>query len=163
MDIVVAHDIGCFPELAVSGPVLMADDERLVFSFNATRLAEDGYHRDAAGRAVVRVPLYLAFKFGHPSDEARPGHPLFARWSVGGAVYEVMESSWLAEVAGHNRVRFPDFELAKSGWRHFLFPFHESTLEVLCQGLEVSFSGEPLAAEVNRLQAWLLESDRGTS
>ncbi len=45
---------------------------------------------------------------------------------------------------------------ARCGVRHFLFPFHESTLEVLCGGLEVSLAGEPLPAEVGRMQAWLL-------
>src|SRR5262245_54416781 len=134
----------------------MADDGKLVFSFNATRLAADGYHRDDAGRAVVRVPGCLAVKFGYPNDEALPGHPLYGRGFVGTAVYEVLESSWVAEVARQNRVRFPDSDVSKWGVRHFLFSFHDSTLEVLCRGLEVSLSGEPLAAEVSRMQAWLL-------
>lgn len=156
MDTVVEYDIGCFPELAVSGPVLMADDERLVFSFNATRLAADGHHREDAGRAVVRVPSCLTFKFGHPNDEARPGHPLYARGFVGTAVYEVLGSSWAAEQARQNRVKFPDFDLLSLGIRHFLFAFHESTLEVLCRGLEVSMSAEPLSAEISRMRSWLV-------
>jgi hypothetical protein len=156
VDRVVEYDIGCFPELAVSGPLLMADDGRLVFSFNATRLAADGYHREDAGRCVVRVPSCLAFKFGYPNDEARPGHPLYARGFVGTAVYEVLESSWMAELARQNRVQFPDWDLASCGARHFLFAFHETTLEVLCRALEVSLSGEPLAAEVARMRAWLV-------
>lgn len=152
----VEYDIGCFPELAVSGPLLIADDGRLVFSFNATRLAADGYHREDAGRAVVRVPSCLAFKFGYPNDEARPGHPLYARGFVGTAVYEVLDSSWVAELARQNQVRFPDSDVTKWGMRHFLFAFHETTLEVLCRGLEVSLSNEPLAVEVGRMQAWLV-------
>ncbi|MDB5306349.1 MAG: hypothetical protein JWO38_551 [Gemmataceae bacterium] len=156
VDTVVEHDIGCFPELAVSGPLLMADDGRLVFSFNSTRLAADGYHRDDAGRTVVRVASCLAFKFGYPNDEALPGHPLYGRGLVGTAVYEVLESSWVAELARQNRVRFPDTDMTRWGVRHFLFSFHDSTLEVLCRGLEVSLSGESLAAEVSRMQAWLL-------
>jgi hypothetical protein len=156
VDTVVEYDIGCFPELAVSGPFLMADDERLVFSFNATRLAADGYHRADAGRAMVRVPSCLALKFGYPNDEALPGHPLYTCGFVGTAVYEVLESSWVAELARQNRVRFPDSDVTKWSVRHFLFSFHESTLEVLCRSLEVSLSWEPLAAEVSRMQAWLL-------
>lgn len=157
MDTVIEHDIGCFPELAVSGPFLMAGDERLVFSFNATKLAADGYHRADAGRAVIRVPSCLAFKFGYPNDEARPGHPLYARGFVGTAVYEVLESSWVAELARQNRVRFPDSDVARQGVRHFLFAFHETTLEVLCRSLDVSLSAEPFAAEVSRMRAWLLK------
>lgn len=156
METVVEYDIGCFPELAVSGPLLMADDDRLVFSFNATRLAADGYHREDAGRAVVRVSSFLALRFGYPNDEARPGHPLYARGFVGTAVYEVLESSWTAELARQNRVRFPDSDVTTWGARHFLFAFHETTLEVLCRGLEVSLSGEPLATVVSRMRAWLV-------
>jgi hypothetical protein len=164
VDTVVVYDIGCFPELAVSGPLLMADDERLVFSFNATRLAADGYHREDAGRAVVRVPSCLAFKFGYPNDEARPGHPLYARGFVGTAVYEVLESSWVAELARQNRVRFPDSDVTNWGARHFLFAFHETTLEVLARALEVTLSSETLAVEVSRMCAWLVpEAEPGAA
>jgi hypothetical protein len=164
LDEVVEYDIGCFPELAVSGPLLMADDGRLVFSFNATRLAADCYHREDVGRAVVRVPSCLAFKHGYPNDEALPGHPLYGRGFVGTAVYEVFRSSWVAELARQNQVRFPDSDVAGWGVRHFLFSFHDSTLEVLCRGLEVSLSGEPFAAEVNRMRSWLVpEAEPGAA
>ena len=46
---------------------------------------------------------------------------------------------------------------AARGVRHFLFSFHESTLEVLGNGLDVSVSDDPFEAIVNRMQAWLLE------
>ena len=156
VDTVVEYDIGCFPELAVSGPVVMAVDERLVFSFNATRPTPDGRRADA-GRAVVRVEPCLAFKFGHPNDEALPGHPLYERGFEGVAVYEVLESSWIAELARQNRVRFPASDLAAWGVRHFLFSFHESTLEVLANGLEVSISADPFTVIVSRMQSWLLK------
>ena len=155
VDTVITCDIGCFPELAVSGPVVMAVDERMVFSFNATRLTQDGRRADA-GRAVVKVAPCLAFKFGHPNDEALPGHPLYDRGFEGVAVYEVLESSWVAELARQNRIKFPNFDLSGWGVRHFLFSFHESTLEVLGDSLDVSVSEEPFAVIVNRMQSWLL-------
>ena len=156
MDKVVEYDIGWYPELAVSGPLLMADDGKLVFSFNATRLASDGYHRADAGRVVVRVPWCLAFKFGYPNDEALTGHPLYDHGFVGTAVYEVLESSWIAQVGCQNRVPFPEMDTAVWDVRHFLFSFHDSTLEVLCRGLEVSLATESLAAEIREMQSWLL-------
>jgi hypothetical protein len=156
MDRVIEYDIGCFPELAVSGPVVMATDERLVFSFNATRPTPGGL-RDDAGRAVVRVSPCLAFKFGYPNDEALPGHPLYQRGFEGVAVYKVLDSSWIAELARQNRVRFPTSDVSAWGMRHFLFSFHESTLEVLGRGLDVSISDEPFEAIIGRMQAWLLE------
>jgi hypothetical protein len=47
--------------------------------------------------------------------------------------------------------------LAAWSVRHFLFSFHESTLEVLGNGLDVSVPDDPFEAIVNRMQAWLLE------
>lgn len=158
MDTVVEFDIGCYPELAVPGPVLMATDELLVFTFNATREAPDGLLADA-GRAVVRVKPCLMFRFGYPNDEALPGHPLYAKGFHGTAVYEVLGSSWLATLAEQNRVKFPDSDLAGLGVRHFLFSFHESTLEVLGRSLDVSVTAEPFGAVISRMQAWILGQD----
>lgn len=158
MDSVVAIDIGCLPELAVSGPVVMAMDERLVFSFNATLRTSEGRRTDA-GRAVVQVAPCLAFKFGYPNDEARPGHPLYAQGFDGTAVCEVLESSWITELAQQNRIKFPNSDLSRWGVRHFVFAFHESTLEVLGRGLDVSLSGEPLADIVGHMQTWLLTGE----
>ena len=135
----------------------MATDERLTFSFNVTNLAAEWHRRYDASRAVVRVPSCLAFRFGCPNDEALPGHPLYARGFDGAAVCEVLESFWIAEMGRRNRVRFPDTDMADWSVRHFLFPFHESTLEMLCGGLEVLPSKKPLAAERGRMQSWLLE------
>jgi hypothetical protein len=67
-----------------------------------------------------------------------------------------LESSWIADLARQNCVRFPDSDVVKWDVRHFLFSFHDSTLEVLCRGLEVSISVESLAVEVSRMQHWLL-------
>jgi hypothetical protein len=104
---------------------------------------------------VVKVKPCLAFKFGHPNDEALPGHPLYGRGFEGVAVYEVLESSWIAELARQNRVAFPNSDLSAWGVRHFLFSFHESTLEVLGDGLDVSVSDEPFAVIADRMQSWL--------
>jgi hypothetical protein len=155
VDTIVEYDIGCFPEPAVSGPVVMAVDERLAFSFNATRPTPGGRRADA-GRAVVKVEPCLAFKFGYPNDEALPGHPLYDRGFEGVAVYEVLQSSWVAELARQNRVRFPYSDLTAWGVRHFLFSFHESTLEVLGHGLDVSVSDDPLSVIVDCMRSWLL-------
>ncbi|QEH38834.1 hypothetical protein OJF2_74440 [Aquisphaera giovannonii] len=132
----------------------MAIDERLAFSFNATRPTPDGRRADAS-RAVVKVGPCLAFQFGHPNDEALPGHPLYDRGFEGVAVHEVLESPRIAEPARQNRVRFPGSDLAARAVRHFLSSSSESTLEVLGNGLDVSVSDDPLEVIVGREQAWL--------
>ena len=157
-DTVTELNIGCVPELAISGPYLLATDERLVFCFNAMQVQPDGRRTDA-GRAVVKVPVCWAFKFGYPNDEALPGHPLYSRGFHGTAVYEVSSSSWLDEMGRQNRVRFPNFDVREWNARHFLFSFHESTLEILGSDLEVTVSAEAFGTIAERMQRWLHGDD----
>jgi hypothetical protein len=156
MDEVVEIDVGCVPELAVPAPILFAADERLVFTFNATRREPGGLRVDV-GRAIVKVESCFLFKFGYPNDEALPGHPLYRHGFEGIAVYEVRQSSWIAEAARQNCIKFPESDPSRWRLRHFLFSFHESTLELLGSGMDVSISNEPLAEILHEMQDWLIE------
>lgn len=104
---------------------------------------------------MVQVEPCLAFKFGYPNDEALPGHPLYERGFEGVTIYEVLRSSWVAELTRRNGVGFPDSDLTAYGIRHFLFSFHERTLEVIGDGLDVSVSDDPFPAIVDRMRSWL--------
>jgi hypothetical protein len=47
---------------------------------------------------------------------------------------------------------------------HFLFSFHDSTLEVLGHSFELSLSSEPLAVELSQMRTWLLpEAEPGAA
>ena len=151
-DFAVELEIGCVPELAVPAPLLFQNDNRLIFTFCATRIRPDGSREDA-GRAIVKVGSCLATKFGYPNDEAYHGHPLYTRGFSGTAVYEVHNSQWIGEIAEQNRVRFPDSDAKAWGYRHFIFPFHDSSLEILGKNLEVSVTQDSFAVTLKRMTA----------
>ncbi len=129
--------LGIYPEAAVSGPVLLQDDYDAFLAFNGMRLRPDGL-REAAGLAVVEFVGCSTTKFGYPNDEARPGHPLSKRGLGGYGIYEVMNSSWIEEQAQMNRVHFPNFSMRPV--RHFMFTFHESTLDCITTDIKLEIA-----------------------
>src|SRR5262249_46770455 len=120
------------PEAAVSGGFLVQTEHSAWFLFNAMRVQPNG-RRVEAGIAVVEVQGYLQTRFGHPNEEATPGRPVLAQEHDGSGVYEVLESSWLAEVQRQNRVVFPTYNFI--GVRHFIVTLHDATFECLATNL----------------------------
>jgi hypothetical protein len=140
-DQVLELDVGVVPEAAVSGPLLLQDDWTAFLTFNAMVKRADG-RREPAGTAIVELVSCSCTRFGYPNDEALPGHPLSAKGLEAYGVFEVRNSTWVAQLQAQNRVAFPK----SSGWtgaRHFVFTFHDSTLECIADVLAVSVSREP--------------------
>jgi hypothetical protein len=140
-DKLVKLDLGCCPEAAISGPLLLQTDYQCILTFNAQRPRADGYSDDA-GTAIVEIVRCGTTKFGYPNDEALGGHPLSAKGLDNYGIYEVLNSSWIAEQAKQNQVCFPE-RTNISGKRHFIFVFHESVLECLAQDLKLTLSDDP--------------------
>ena len=141
-DRVVKLDLGYFPEAAVSGPLLVQDDRFAFLTFNAMRPRPDGM-LEPAGTAIVELQGCLVTRFGYPNDEALPGHPLYQRGLSAYGIFEVLESSWVAQLDAQNRVTFPNAGLW--GTRHFGFVFHDSMLECIAGDIVLTVSQEPYA------------------
>ena len=137
MERIVELDLGCVPNSAVSGPVLLQTDDATALVFNATKLSDDGSYKDA-GSAVVRFERCKVTRFGYPNDEAWYGIPRFQGLSYG--IYEVLNSSWLAELDELNRYSFPD--TPDSDERHFLFLFHDSSFECIASDCAIELTHE---------------------
>ena len=88
-------------------------------------------------RAIVTFDLCFITRFGYPNDEALGGHPLAKRGLRWYGVFEIIGSSWAAELAARNRISFPNS--SSDFGRHFIFTFHDSTFECLARGLTTSF------------------------
>ena len=127
-------DFGVAPEAAVSGPMLLQDDYHAFLAFNAMRPRPDGM-REEAGLAIVELQGCSTTKFGYPNDEALPGHPLYRRGLGGYEIFEVLNSSWINEQNQMNKVHFPETQMRPV--RHFIFTFHESTLECIATDIKV--------------------------
>ena len=108
------------PDVGAPMPVTVADDCSLFVR----------YFTNTGKVAVVHFPLCSVFTFGSPNDEALAGHPLYGRGLEFYAVHRVENSSWIARLEQQNSVH-PHHE---KKWflenkKHFVFTFHDSTLE----------------------------------
>jgi hypothetical protein len=142
LDYAVPYDVGCFPEAAVSGPVLLQTDYFTFLTFNAMRRGADGKYHDA-GTAIVEIERCRITKFGYPNDEALPGHPLYHRGLSAYGVFEVRNSPWIRTLTEQNRVRFPS--TPDSTKIHFVISFHDSTFECIADSLKASLTTQPHA------------------
>ena len=138
METIVELDLGCTPEAAISGAVLVQTERSTFLTFNAMAEGSDGIFRDV-GVALVEFPHCAVTKFGYPNDEAWSGIPRTRGLSYG--IFEVINSSWNAEIARLNRYSFPDTE--ESRRRHFLFLFHDSSFECLADDLTLEIVDRP--------------------
>ncbi len=89
---------------------------------------------DAYDLAWVRFDRVAAVLLGPPNDEAISGHPL---WNDGLETYQfhrVENSAWSVEYETRNRVH-PNHR--PESWKqdvHYIFTFHDKTLECLADG-----------------------------
>jgi hypothetical protein len=153
-DTITELDLGVVPEAAVSRPMLLQTDYRTVLTFNAMKHTPDK-RVTSVGTAIVEFERCLVTKFGYPNDEALQGHPLYQRGLAFYSCYEVLNSSWLAEIDAQNRQAFPDS--TGSPVRHFVFTFHDSTFECLAADLKLTLSDEPTATLLTELTREIAE------
>ena len=150
---IIELDLGCRPEPAVSGAVLVSSEYSTFLTFNAVKLNEDGPGLVNLGHAVVEFPLCHMTKFGYPNDEARWGIPRYQATSYG--IYEVKNSEWIPEIVRLNRYHFPDTPDNTTS-RHFLIAFHDSTFECLADDIKIELTTEPYEQVFARISARFL-------
>jgi hypothetical protein len=148
VDQVVELDIGVTPEAAVSGAVLLQTEERACLMFNAMRdtarpFPQGGFYKEDAGLAIVELVWCSITKFGYPNDEAWSHIPRTKGLAYG--VFEVLNSSWIAELTRLNRFGFPNTPESENK-RHFLFLFHDSSFECIARELRVEVRRDKFSA-----------------
>ncbi len=105
-------------------------------------IAADGGHlrvsyATSSGRTELSFTQPVAHYLGPPNDELLHTHPLYERGLTSYAVFEVVNSSWLAEALANNRQHPRHSDEAWAGRRHFLITFHDQTFECLADGYVV--------------------------
>ena len=80
---------------------------------------------------IVRFSRTLAHFFGPPNDEALEGHSLYKIGLKPYAVAEVENSRWIAALRDRNRVHPRHRDTHYASCRHFIFTFHDNTLELI--------------------------------
>lgn len=83
--------------------------------------------------AILKVDGYQAFQFGPPNDEAIFSHRLHKLGLAPYSAFEVLNSSWVGELEKANL----SHDSFSDSVRHFIFTFHDSTLEFVAHGFSI--------------------------
>jgi hypothetical protein len=99
-----------------------------------------------ASLGVAEFMRCSAVKLGPPNDEVLRGHRLYGRGLDGYGAYVVENSRWVAELMEVNSVHD---QYRAENWadaRHFLFVFHDETVEAVARDVEVKMFRESMPA-----------------
>lgn len=108
-------------------PEIKADENDLEITF---------YLLESDRRGKLKFKSVLQFTFGYPNEEAIEGHRYYELGLLPFKFVEVQDSEIIKNIIKANRVhQYHKDELFKE-WRHFVFPFHDTTLEVIAKFYE---------------------------
>jgi hypothetical protein len=100
---------------------------------------------------IVTFHRVTAHYFGMPNDEAMHGHPLSKLGLQAYSYFEVLNSSWRDELEQMNRVHPSHKKEHYSDVRHFIFTFHDTTLEVLARSYSFEITNLSLIQNIERV------------
>lgn len=127
-------------------PEIKADEHDLEVTF---------YLLDTDGRGKLKFKSVLQFTFGYPNEEAIEGHRYYELGLLPFQFVEVQDSEIIKNIIKANRVHpYHKDELFKE-WRHFVFPFHDTTLEVIAKFYEFE---QPTMPEYNFYKTMMPET-----
>jgi hypothetical protein len=113
----------------VTDPLVIGDAGKLIFSYWAV----DELTGEEWGWAIFRTKSCLLYKSGYPNDEAFGLHPLVG-YGLGWGISKVEDSDWIKEVERQNKRQWPGTDYLNR-FEHWIFPFKETTLEVIADKL----------------------------
>jgi hypothetical protein len=85
-------------------------------------------------RILVTFDRAVDVRMGPPNDEALNGHPLWGSGLRFYCAHVVQRSPWIAELERRNRVHPSHSADHYSKYKHFIFCFHDETVEVVAHG-----------------------------
>lgn len=114
-------------------PVLFSDEHNLYMAY---RLREQ-LTAPSTKTALVKFSGFNTYKFGAPNDETFKGHPLYDNGLRPNGTYQVLNSSWMRELCVKCSAIHPHYcDLSFMNLNHYVWSFHDSTLEVIAKGFE---------------------------
>jgi hypothetical protein len=131
-------------------PVVYANERAVLVAYELAEHARGELEGDVSG--VVIFKRAQSHLFGPPNDETVHGHRL-AKYGLGPySFWEVKHSIWIAELCARNRVHPHHQDLHYADFRHFIFTFHDSTLEVAARAYGATVEpGEPIDCVARKL------------
>jgi hypothetical protein len=145
-------------------PVVVADEHRVVLAYYLDNRdpAWDGTYVRLIDRVSDNEPIALicfsscsAHMFGPPNDEAFEGHPLAARGLSAYRAFRIEHSSWIRQLERMNSVHPYHRAECFDALSHFVFAFHDSTFECVCESFQVGFAEGSLLSVMPRMTEML--------
>src|SRR5215510_14639364 len=128
-------------------PFVVSDEHRLLLFYIVENVPEgwDGTSiklmtHDASDETIscVEFNRYYSYQFGYPNDEAFHGHPLSSRGLHPYAAFEIKNSSWIRQLERMNSVHPYHKPERYARLKHFVFAFHDSTLECTAENFSIT-------------------------
>jgi hypothetical protein len=162
------NELEGMPQSSVGAPLpfVVSDEYQLVLAYlmqetpvgwDGTSVRIVGPTSDGEPIALVKFEPCYAYMFGPPNDEAFDGHPLAKRGLHPYGAFEIKHSSWIRRLERMNSVHPSHRPERFWEMRHLVFAFHDSTLECMCDRLEITLahgSIQSMVPEMVRLLGW---------
>lgn len=87
-------------------------------------------------RGKLKFKSVLQFTFGYPNEEAIAGHRYFKLGLLPFKFVEVKDSEVIQNIIRANRVHPYHHDEMFNEWKHCVFPFHDTTLEVIAKSFD---------------------------
>jgi len=112
-------------------PMVLSDEHTLYVAYYMQD-EPDEFMLEAVG--LVKFEGFHAFQFGPPNDEAFNGHPLYAKGLRPYGMFQINNSTWIKDLCQRNSVHPYHSDAVFSKLSHFVWSFHDTTLEVVAKG-----------------------------
>ena len=145
-------------------PLVLADDTGVLIAYYgdpphpSSPIATPQAVDPATSAFPVVIAVFAsprAHMFGPPNDEALSGHPMASRGLHAYGAFEVRASSWVRALERMNAVHPNHRPEACACYRHFIFTFHDSTLECVAAGVAFHAHPGPLHSALPHMLALL--------
>jgi hypothetical protein len=132
-------------------PMIAADGVSLYVAYHMQDEQSD-FELEAIG-LVKFSGLYLHL-IGAPNDEAFSGHPLYKNGLRPYGTFVIEDSSWIKEYAKRNRVHPYHSDDLFENYNHYVWSFHDETLEVISESYEFEImQGSPASVIIQQLKS----------
>ena len=132
-------------------PVILSDEHNLFVAYYMQEQKQD-FELQAVG--LVKFKGFHSYKFGAPNDEAFHGHPLSENGLEPYGTFKILNSTWVQELCKQNSVHPYHSDEIFDDLVHFVWSFHDTTLEVVAKSYEFSFhQGSPNSVLASHLSS----------
>ena len=141
-------------------PVVLADEYHIFLAYflrapapnwDSSTVRVVGLGSETEPVALVSFVGPYAHQFGPPNDETISGHRLYNKGLEPYSVFEVENSSWIAALEKMNSVHPEHSKDNFSSLKHYIFTFHDSVFECVCESYSVSCTSGSLIGVISEV------------